>query len=573
MPGTALVTINDNQWSVEVANTTSELIQGLSGVASIPAGTGMLFILPARQLVTVQTEQMLFPIDIIFIKDDAVLSIAPNIQPGYLVEEATPCDGFLEVNANEAFGVEVGDAVTVEVISTPSFDWSSIVSFAIPLALLGFVCAMAGGMMKGISGSSHSSSSPRRLGEPKTEAERKETHYGKYGTKELPERGKGREEYYWEITDIDTGEIIQKGKPYTTISKVYRSVRDYQRHRPGKDKEHLVVIRIFDTPNIDEWGKTIKPVMESGMHRGIPILIGKTPLQEAALDRLWPYKILEIHSDGDLTISSAGKKHVVTTEGGVFGEETHSGKYGTRELPERGKGLESRHAQEGEETRFIGACKIVDGLCHTHGYSVSKTVRCLKSPLADEEWAAAWELAEVAYPEGMSNPWVNGWWPETLEEAEKAAGEYEWKMKDAIRMFREKQAKAMENYERGADKAVYNYRRYVIAEYETGKKIGAVPSPSGHHSMWLTLEQRKELEKKYGMVAVRWAEEATKPGDIKAAERAAEYYYGKVKEALGLGHLSPELSEEQIMKLREVLGLPADVAEILEIHGRTGYVP
>ena len=91
--------------------------------------------------------------------------------------------------------------------------------------------------------------------------------------------------------------------------------------------------------------------------------------------------------------------------------------------------------------------------------------------------------------------------------------------------------------------------------------------------MWLTLEQRKELEKKYGMVAVRWAEEATKPGDIRAAERAAEYYYGKVKEALGLGHLSPELSEEQIMKLREVLGLPADVAEVLKIHRETGYIP
>jgi len=94
-----------------------------------------------------------------------------------------------------------------------------------------------------------------------------------------------------------------------------------------------------------------------------------------------------------------------------------------------------------------------------------------------------------------------------------------------------------------------------------------------HHSMWLNLEQRKELEKKYGMVAVRWAEEATKPGDIEAAERAAEYYYGKVKEALGLGHLSPKLSEEQIMKLREVLGLPADIGEILKIHQETGYIP
>lgn len=358
MPGQALVTINDNQWSVEVATTASELITGLSGRASIPAGTGMLFVLPARQLVTVDTTNMLFPMDIIFIKDDAILSIAPNIQPGYLVEEATPCDGFLEVNANEAELVEVGDVVNVEMVPTTGFDIGSVMSFVIPLAVLGFTFGLLSSMMKGSSGSSSSSSvrrlgeprseeerarvhkefygteklptrgkgleergeiaEGRGLGEPKTEAERKETHYGKYGTKELPVRGKGQEEYYWEITDIDTGEIIQKGKPYTSVSKVYRGARDYQRRRPGKDKENLVVIRIYDTLNIEEWGKTIKPVMESGMHRGIPILIGKTPLQEEALDRLWPYRILEIHDDGDLTIGSADKKYVVTTDGGVF---------------------------------------------------------------------------------------------------------------------------------------------------------------------------------------------------------------------------------------------------------------
>ncbi|GAI65435.1 unnamed protein product, partial [marine sediment metagenome] len=172
---------------------------------------------------------------------------------------------------------------------------------------------------------------------------------------------------------------------------------------------------------------------------------------------------------------------------------------------------------------------------------------------------AAWELAELAYPQGMSNPWVNGWWPETMEEAEGAAEAYEWKMRDAIRMFREKQRAAIENYERGADRAVYNYRRYVIAEYETGKELSVVASPSGHHSMWLTLEQRKELDKKYGAVAVRWAEEATRAGDIKGVETAAEYYYKKIREAFGLGHLSPQLTEEQIMKLRGVLGLPKEV--------------
>ncbi|NVM21745.1 MAG: hypothetical protein HWN68_08195 [Desulfobacterales bacterium] len=145
-------------------------------------------------------------------------------------------------------------------------------------------------------------------------------------------------------------------------------------------------------------------------------------------------------------------------------------------------GKEEHHSQE-EETRFIGGCKVVNGLCHTHSYSVSKRVRCPKSPFTDEEWSAAWELAEAAFPEGMSNPWVNGWWPGTREEAEGAAKVYEVKMRDAIRMFREKQRKAIENYERAADKAAYNYRRYVIGEYERGKELSVVASASQRHSV------------------------------------------------------------------------------------------
>ena len=437
MPGQAAVTINENQWNVWVASTYAELTTGLSGVASLTPGTGMLFIFPAKQQVTVDTSQMLFPIDIIFISESLVIDVASDIQPGYLVTEETPCDMFLEINAGEAAGVEVGSAVNVDMLYTiVGGDLTQIMSFAIPLAALGFVCAMAGGVMKLAGGSSSS------------------------GTRELP---------------------------------------------PKHPAKKVTV---------------------------------KCPLCEA---------VIEIPEYDRLTRSEAIRKHI-----------------------------EAEHSHQSiweEQTRFIGGCKVVNGLCHTHGYSVSKTVRCPKSPLANEEWTAAWELAEAAYPKGMSNPWVNGWWPETMEEAEGAANVYEWKMRDAIRMFREKQRVAIENYERGADKAINNYRRYVTGEYERGKELSVVASASGHHSMWLTTENRKDLEEKYGAVAVRWAEEATRPGDVKAAERAAEYYYKKIKEAFGLGHLSPELSEEQMRKLRELLGLPADVEEVLKIHRETGYVP
>jgi hypothetical protein len=46
-------------------------------------------------------------------------------------------------------------------------------------------------MVKPLFSSSHHSDPERRLGKPKTEAERRVTHRGRYGTEELPERGAG----------------------------------------------------------------------------------------------------------------------------------------------------------------------------------------------------------------------------------------------------------------------------------------------------------------------------------------------------------------------------------------------
>jgi len=129
---------------------------------------------------------------------------------------------------------------------------------------------------------------------------------------------------------------------------------------------------------------------------------------------------------------------------------------------------------EQEEARFIGECEIVKGLCLTHGYSVSKTVKCPESPFTDEEWAAAWELVEEAFPQGMSNPWVNGWWPRTREEAEKAAQEYKRKMEAALDTLTRRERQAIENYRTAAHKSIELYRAYVIGEYERGRELALV---------------------------------------------------------------------------------------------------
>jgi hypothetical protein len=106
---------------------------------------------------------------------------------------------------------------------------------------------------------------------------------------------------------------------------------------------------------------------------------------------------------------------------------------------------------------------------------VSKVVRCPDSELTQEEWEAAWELAHEAFPHGQSNPWVNGWWPETVEKAEQAVAEYARKMSQAAEVYAMKMHKAIDMYRRSADKAIYNYRQYVMREYEAGKalKVGA----------------------------------------------------------------------------------------------------
>ncbi len=389
MPGQATVTIGENSWTVSVATTYAELVQGLSGVLSMPAGTGMLFVLPAAQAVSVDTTGMNFPIDIIFISNNTVIDIARNIQPGYLVTEETPCDSFLEVNAGEADGVEPGDTVSTATIQEPGFDWSQITSFVIPLAALGFVCAIAGGVMKPAGGSVRSSKS--LIGS------------------QLSSPAKNQ------ITTTELQEVIDNLRPQF-----------------GRFKETI-------DRSLDE-GREIGYIID---------------------DR---YRLT-----GPFIGSAKGVTYDLTKE----------------------------------ELEYMGAI----GTFHTH---IER---------------------EKPMPSRMNWMWMGIRGDKIL-----CVG-----------------GKARERY--------YLYVGLRREELPSGKvKIDETTIPLfEHHSMWLTLEQRKELEKKYGAVAVRWAEEATKPGDIEAADKAAAYYYGRIREYFALGHGSPELTEEQIMKLRETLGLPKEV--------------
>ncbi|MCL0079832.1 DUF192 domain-containing protein [Dehalococcoidia bacterium] len=121
MSGTAIVTIGPKQWEVYLATTYEEIIQGLGEVISIPPQTGMLFDLGYDQVITVTTVPMLFPLDIVFISSDLrVVDIARNVPPGNLVASDEFARYFLEVNAGETAGVQIGDEVHVHVLVYPA---------------------------------------------------------------------------------------------------------------------------------------------------------------------------------------------------------------------------------------------------------------------------------------------------------------------------------------------------------------------------------------------------------------------------------------------------------------------
>jgi len=149
MPGEAVVTIRDKQWSCWVASTPEELATGLSGVPSIAPGTGMLFILPQEQIVTVTAEGMLFPVSIIFIGGNLLVTeVALSLYPDDWGTTSLPCKYFLEVNFNEATGIKSGDMVSIQIAQVPgATDWMTPVITLAGVAMVGVMMVNMGKTM------------------------------------------------------------------------------------------------------------------------------------------------------------------------------------------------------------------------------------------------------------------------------------------------------------------------------------------------------------------------------------------------------------------------------------------
>jgi len=151
MAGQAMVTIKDKQWTCWVASTPAELASGLSGVPSIPAGTGMLFILPQEQVVTVTAEGMLFPLSVIFVGEDLrVTEVALLLAPGDYGTTSLPCRYFLEVNVGEADDISPGDVVSISFSAPPTppvTDWMAAAVTLAGMVMVGAFLSKTGRMI------------------------------------------------------------------------------------------------------------------------------------------------------------------------------------------------------------------------------------------------------------------------------------------------------------------------------------------------------------------------------------------------------------------------------------------
>lgn len=114
------VKIGNTTIEVELADTQSARIKGLSGRTSLGNKEGMLFIFPEKSVQKFWMKEMKFPLDIIWIDGERIAGIVYGVEPETgdqltIYSSPEPVDKVLEVNAGTALakGIKVGDVITL----------------------------------------------------------------------------------------------------------------------------------------------------------------------------------------------------------------------------------------------------------------------------------------------------------------------------------------------------------------------------------------------------------------------------------------------------------------------------
>lgn len=120
---TPTITIGDRSFKVTVASSQQEREIGLSGTNSLQQDQGMLFLFEKPDFYPFWMRNMKFPIDIIYIKNDTIVTIKSNAAPPednrenpIIYTPTEPADKVLEIQAglSEKYNFKNGDKVTIE---------------------------------------------------------------------------------------------------------------------------------------------------------------------------------------------------------------------------------------------------------------------------------------------------------------------------------------------------------------------------------------------------------------------------------------------------------------------------
>lgn len=112
------LTINDAKVNLMIADDSKEQILGLSYQKSLEKNSGMLFIFDDKQVRSFWMKDMNFPLDIIWINDNKIVSIDKSLPPAgerpqMSYSSKLPINYALEVNGGfcESNNIKVGDEI------------------------------------------------------------------------------------------------------------------------------------------------------------------------------------------------------------------------------------------------------------------------------------------------------------------------------------------------------------------------------------------------------------------------------------------------------------------------------
>lgn len=122
LPLSAKTTIGDQTLYLEVARTPEQMEKGLMFRANLPKNQGMLFVFEQSEPVSFWMQNVVFPLDVVFIKDDVIQKVvsAPACfsDPCPVFESGVPTDQAIELRAGRVaeLGLQVGSRIRLELI-------------------------------------------------------------------------------------------------------------------------------------------------------------------------------------------------------------------------------------------------------------------------------------------------------------------------------------------------------------------------------------------------------------------------------------------------------------------------